>query len=257
MKRIPLAVLLSACTVLAQESSPPESADPMAHADAHFQARANSEELKQAVKSYEDVCSNDGTNYEAHWRLARCIYYYGVREPSRDVRQQLFQKGIDAAKKAIALQPRKAEGHFWLGVNYGVFGEAKGVMKSLSLVGPIKTEMNAVLRIDPNCEGGGPDRVLGRLYYRLPWIAGGSKKQSFEYLQKSLKLAPTNTLTKLYLSDTLWSLGQKAESRKQLEEILTLQPDPRWLPEYEVDRKEAQRRLNNIAKGKKPAEEED
>ena len=43
---------------------------------------------------------------------------------------------------------------------YGVYGEAKGVLKSLSLVPSIKQEMQTCLEIDPSVEGYGPDRVL-------------------------------------------------------------------------------------------------
>lgn len=260
MRLTSLALVLSSFYAFAQ--TPPEQPvavepSPMDRADALYQKRDDAESLKQSVRTYQEICAADSANYEAHWRLARCMYFVGLKETDRKVKQEIYQKGIDAARKAMSLQQGKAEGHFWLGVSYGVFGEATGIMKSLSLVGPIKLEMNTVLKIDPNCEGGGPDRVLGRLYYRLPWIAGGNKKKSLEYLQKSLKLAPANTLTKLYLADTYWSLGQKDKARTELEEILTLQPDPRWLPELASDQKEARRRLDNISKGKKPSEEED
>ncbi|MEW6367953.1 MAG: tetratricopeptide repeat protein [Acidobacteriota bacterium] len=253
-----LLILLFAGISGAQTEVPPVTApDPMAQADALYEQRANIEALKQAIKIYEDICAKEPTNYESRWRLARCMYDLGSKTLDRKAKAVIAQKGIDVAKKAVELQPKKAEGHFWLGVCYGIFGEAKGIMKSLGLVGPIKDEMNIVLKIDPNCEGGGADRVLGRMYYRLPWIAGGSKKKSLEYLLKSLQLAPANTLTKLYLCDTYWSLGQKDKAKKELEEILSVKPDPRWIPETLDDQKEARRRLDNVARGKKPSEEED
>lgn len=251
-----LLVALAAFVCFGQEPAI-APADPMAAADALYASRADGVSLAKAITAYEAICAKEPANYDAHWKLARCMYLHGEKEPNRAAKQVIFQKGIDAAKAAVAAQPGKAEGHFWLGVCYGTFGEAKGVMKSLGMVGPIKTEMAAVLRIDPNCEDGGADRVLGRLFYRLPWLAGGSKKKSLEHLLKSEQLAPTNTLTKLYLGDTYWSLGEKDKARKKLEDALAVTPDPDWIPETEADKKEARRRLDNIAKGKKPSEGED
>ncbi len=118
--------------------------------------------------------------------------------------------------------PTRAEGHFWLGVNYGSYGEAKGVLKSLSLVGPIKAEMGAVLRIDPGYENGGANRVLGRVYYKLPGFVGGSNKKSLLNLLRSKELGPKDGLTRIYLAETYLALDEVEKAREELEFVLNI-----------------------------------
>ena len=143
----------------------------------------------------------------------------------------------------MVLNPKGAEGHFWLGVLDGVYGETKGIFKSLAMVPEIKREMAAALAISPSVEGGGPDRVLGRLYYKLPGFKGGDNAKSIEHLEKSLKDAPTNALTMLYLAETYKSEGMKDKALEQVRAIVATTPDPRWVPEHPSIKAEAQRLL--------------
>ena len=100
------------------------------------------------------------------------------------------------------------------------------------MVPDIKQEMATCLELDPAVEGNGPDRVLGRLYFKLPGFKGGDNKKSIEYLERSLKGTPANALSRLYLAETCKAEGQKARAISLLREILTMTPDPRWTPEH-------------------------
>jgi tetratricopeptide (TPR) repeat protein len=123
---------------------------------------------------------------------------------------------------------------------------SKGIFKSLSLVPVIKQEMQTCLEIDPAVEGWGPDRVLGRLYYKLPWFKGGDKKKSIAYLEKSLTGAPTNALTRLYLAESYRSKGMKSEAIAQLREVVSMIPDPRWAPEHPWIKAHAEKLLKKL-----------
>ena len=164
---------------------------------------------------FQRAATEDPASYEARWEGARAAYYYGtyVRTDAPDAEKMaIFDRGINLAKEAVALSPKGVEGHFWLGVLYGVYGEAKGIFKSLSLVPEIKQEMQTCLELDPAVEGWGPDRVLGRMYHKLPFFKGGDEKKSAAHLEKSLAGAPTNALTRLYLAETYRSDGRKADA---------------------------------------------
>lgn len=214
-------------------------------ADEMYGERENLEKAKEAQKLYEEAIKLDPKNYEAHWKLAKTIYYIGQRSPEKE-KVSVFEKGVEIARKAVTLEPNKPEGHFWLGVLYGVYGEARGVMKSLFLVDDIKEEMNITLKLDPNIEGGGPYRLLGRMYYKLPGIAGGSKDKSLEYLLKAKEICPTNALTRIYLADTYLAMKKKEEAKKELKEVMEMEPDPRWIPETKELKKVAKDMLEKI-----------
>ncbi len=221
----------------------------MAAARAAYEQRADPVQAKAAVELFQRAAKADPASADARWEGARAAYFYGEyteAAASDSEKMAIFSAGITLAKEAVALAPKGVEGHFWLGVLDGVYGEAKGIFKSLALVPEIKQEMKTCLELDPAVEGYGPDRVLGRLYYKLPWFKGGSTKKSITFLEKSLAGAPTNALTKLYLAESYKSEGMKAEAVKQLQEIVAMTPDPRWAPEHPQIKAKAERLLDKL-----------
>ncbi|HVN75882.1 MAG TPA: TRAP transporter TatT component family protein [Thermoanaerobaculaceae bacterium] len=221
----------------------------LANARAAYEQRGDPERARAAVELFKEAAKADATSVEARWEGARAAYYYGTyaRADAPDSEKMaIFDGGIELAKQAVALAPKDVEAHFWLGVLYGVYGEAKGVFKSLSLVPSIKQEMKTCLEIDPSVEGWGPDRVLGRMYYKLPFFKGGDNKKSIEHLEKSLAGAPTDALTKLYLAETYKSEGMKGKAIDQLKGIVTMTPDPRWAPEHPSIRAKAEKLLAKL-----------
>jgi tetratricopeptide (TPR) repeat protein len=235
--------LSSAQTVPAGEPSSLE------RARAAYQERAVPAQAQAAARLFAEAAAADPQSYEARWEGSRACYFYGtwVRSDAPDKeRLDIFQDGIDRAKAAVALQPKGVEGHFWLGVNYGTYGEAKGIFKSLSMVPLIKQEMATCLDLDPTVEGWGPDRVLGRMYYKLPWFKGGSNKKSIDHLERSLQGAPTNALTRVYLAETYRSEGMKAKAIEQCRYVIAMTPDPRWAAEQPSIKAQAETLLKKL-----------
>ncbi len=226
-----------------------DTAKLLTQADEAYAKRGEPGQAIQAMKLYEEAAKADPQSYEARWKGAKACYFYGEYTRSKasdDEKMTIFQKGIDLAKAAVALKPDGVEGHFWLGVLYGVYGEAKGIFKSLSLVPDIKQEMNTCMKLDKSVEGYGPDRVLGRMYYKLPWFKGGSNKKSIQYLEASLKGEPNNDLTRLYLAQTCKSEGMKKQALDLVHKILDNPPDPRWAPEYPSIKARAEKLLRKL-----------
>ncbi len=109
--------------------------------------------------------------------------------PDKEARA-MFEAGIAAGRAAIASAPDKPEGHFWVAANMGALAEAGGMSQGLKYRGEIKTELETVLRLDPAFQEGSADRALGRWYYKVPGLFGGSKKKSEQHLRQSLTYNP-------------------------------------------------------------------
>ena len=60
----------------------------------------------------------DARNFEAAWKLARADYWLGGHAPEAE-RRGFFERGIDAGRKAAALQPTRPVGHFGIAANMG------------------------------------------------------------------------------------------------------------------------------------------
>ncbi len=221
----------------------------LATARAAYEARGEPAKAKEALELFKKAAAEDPASDDARWEGARAAYFYGAytRSDAPDSEKMaIFDGGITLAKQAVALSAKGVEGHFWLGVLYGVYGEAKGIFKSLSMVPLIKQEMQSCLDQDPAVEGWGPDRVLGRMYFKLPFFKGGDNKKSIAYLEKSLAGARTNALTRLYLAETYKSEGMKPLAIQQLREIVSMTPDPRWAPEHPWIKAQAEKLLRKL-----------
>lgn len=205
---------------------------------------------QEALSKYREALSKAEDKYEAYWRTSRILYFIGDHTESKKEKKTIFSQGIYYARKAVALEQEKPDGYYWLGVNYGVYGEAKGVLKSLSLVDDIKEAMNKVIDLDREYEDGGPDRVLGRVYFKLPGFAGGDKKKSLEHLLKSKEFGPNDPLTRYYLADTYLALKEVDKAREELEYVLNIEVDPRWVSGVDDCKEDAKQMLQKKAFGK-------
>jgi tetratricopeptide (TPR) repeat protein len=184
---------------------------------------------QEAIAKYRAASGKLENKYEALWRIARMQYYIGAHSESKKEKKKIFAQGIYYAERAVESGPEKPDGYYWLAVNQGKYGEVKGVLKSLSLVKPIKRSLNKIIELDRSYEDGGADRVLGRVYFKVPGIAGGSKKKARIHLEKSLEYGPDDPLTKLYYAESLMKAKEIEKAREILESILNMDDDPRWV----------------------------
>ncbi len=218
-------------------------------ADELFKLRKDTKKTKEAIDLLENHLKSNPEDYNTLWRLSRLYYFLGYHLEGKIKKKHIknyYEKAMNYGKEAVKLNPNGVEGHFWLGVGYGKYGEVRGVLKSLFLVDDIKKEMNEVIELSENYDCGGAYRVLGRLYFKLPGFAGGSKKKSLMYLKKSKEICPENPLTRIYLADTLRKLKRKEEAKKELKWVLESKFPEDEEPEREIYIKEAKKVLKKL-----------
>jgi len=244
MKKFVVFSVLLLCLVFVMFSN-----DMISKADELFGKRSDISKLRQSIKLLEGYLDDNPASYDALWRLGEYYYHLGLRVNDNKEKKDIFDKSQNYCRRATLVNDDKVEGHYWLGVAYGKYGESKGVMKSSFLVKPIKKEMEKVIEKDESYECWGVYRVLGRLYFKLPGLFGGSIEKSLEYLQKEKKMCPSNLLGRYYLADTLRKADKEDEAIKELNFILNIEKkdvDPRWRPEYNIVKEKAMNLLKEI-----------
>jgi tetratricopeptide (TPR) repeat protein len=207
--------------------------------------RSNLASARRAAEIWKANLAAGGADaFEAAWKLARDDYWLGGHAPASE-RRKWFEEGIDGGKKAIALQPGRPEGHFWMAANMGALAESYGLRQGIKYRGAIKDALEKVLMIDPGFQKGSADRALGRWYFKVPGLFGGSKTKSVEHLQKSLTYDPNSTASHYFLAETLLDMNRKDEGRAELQKVIDAPIDPDWAAE-DRDFKEKARRLLSI-----------
>ena len=182
------------------------------------------------------------SDFEAAWKLSRARYWIGTNGPAAE-RRAALDGGIDAANKAIALQPKRPEGHFWLAANMGALAESFGMSQGIKYRKPIRASLEEVLRLDPAFQSGSADRALGRWFYRVPGLFGGSNAQSEAHLRKSLTYDPQSTASWYFLAETLEDMGRKADARAALQHVIDAPFNPDWTPEDKQWKAQAKAKL--------------
>jgi tetratricopeptide (TPR) repeat protein len=194
--------------------------DPMARADQLYAARDSADSLKQLVLLMEQSTVSSSSNYEAWWRLARARYYAADREKDQAKKPKLFLSGVDAAKKAVALDDKRVEGHFWYAANEGEYADLRGALQSLGLVKTIRHEFESALAIDPAYENGAIFSALGQIDLNLPRLLGGNEKRGIERLEAGLKVGPNNAELKVTLAEVYIKKGRKDEAKQLVESVI-------------------------------------
>ncbi len=205
--------------------------------DALYAQRADILKAGQALAMYQGALKLSPDSFDALIKNVQAMYYVGDNSASSDEKKKIFKQAMDLCNKAIALRPDRVEGHYWLGVHTGSYGEARGVLKSLFLKNDIIRAMERSIAIDGTYEQGGAYCVLGRLYFKVPGLFGGSKKKSRQNLEKCLQIAPKSSVGLLFIAETYWALDERELAVKALQELLAMEPDPQWIPETEKDKK--------------------
>ena len=202
------------------------AADP----DALYAQRDDLASARKAAAIWEERLKANPKDYESAWKLARTRYWLGGHAAA-DERKALLEQGIAAGRTAAALEPNKPEGHFWIAANMGQLAEDHGVRQGIKYRGEIKDELLTVLKIDPAFQQGSADRALGRWYYKVPGLFGGSMKKSEEHLRKSLTYNPESTSSHFFLAETLIDQDRTADARAELQRVIDAPLDPDWTPE--------------------------
>ena len=203
---------------------------PESEADRLYAARDNVQNAKRAADLWAAELSSNPTSFEAAWKLARADYWLGSHAQESE-RRAFLEHGIDAGRKAVAVAPNRPEGHFWIAANMGALAESFGLRAGIKYRKPIKDELETVLRLDAAFQQGSADRALGRWYFKVPRLFGGSHKLAEEHLRASLKYNADDVASHFFLAEVLLDDGRKDEARAELRKVLDAPLDPDWTPE--------------------------
>ena len=219
----------------------------IADPEALFANRSDLASARQAAAIWEARLTRDPRDFTSAARLARASYWLGTHAPEAE-RKGLLEKGITAGRTAVALEPTRPEGHFWAAANMGALAESFGLRQGLKYRGEIRDELMRVLQLDPAFQGGSADRALGRWYYKVPGLFGGSNAKSEDHLRRSLAYDPANTASLYFLAETLIAMKRQKEAADALEKLIASPGDPGWGPEDREYKVKARRLLDTLQK---------
>ena len=220
----------------------PAGADPAAL----YANRETLADAERAASLWDQALAADPGDFDAAWKLARACYWLGGHRPAEDARKAAFTRGMAAAEAAIAARSNRPDGYFWLAANMGGLAELGGIRAGLRYRRPVRDNLEKVLAMDPAFQQGSADRALGRWYYKVPGLFGGSKTRSVQHLRASLSHHPQSIASRYFLAETYESMNRDAEAIALLKEIEALPVDPEWAPEDREFKQKARDLLSRL-----------
>lgn len=215
--------------------------------DELYRQRENVSAARQARDIWADRLAR-AKDFDTAWKLARACYWLGTHLPERE-RREALDAGVAAGRTAATISAERPEGHFWMAANMGALAESFGLMQGLRYRGQIKAALERVLAIDRGWQQGSADRALGRWYFKVPGLFGGSRRKAEEHLRQSLQYNSQSTASLVFLAEVLIAERRRAEARAMLERALTAAPDPDWAPEDRGFKRQAEHLLKDLKEG--------
>ena len=216
----------------------------VSRADELYEQRARPEAVRESVMVLSGA--RGGANlYEVQWRLARAMFFLGQQAESAPEKLQLHSSAMDAGARAVALNPERVEGHFWVGVNLALYAESARAPRGIRAVLRARSELKRAVEIAENYHGAGPLRVLARLEHRAPRLLGGNRQRSRAYFDRAMAIA-RNKVTLLYAAELALDEGEQERAAGLLEEIIASPSEPGWEFENSRDRETARSLLERI-----------
>jgi hypothetical protein len=213
------------------------------HPDELYRRREDLTNAKRAAALWSATATTD---FEAAWKLARAAYWLGAHAPESE-RRAALERGVSAGESAVRLRPDRPEGHFWLAADMGALAESFGLAQGLKYRSRIKHELEQVIAIDPLWEDDSADAALGRWYFEVPRLFGGSRAKAEEHLRRVLDRFPHSKTALSFLADVLIADGRTADARRLLERVIESPIDPEWSPEDRDFKRQAAERLRTLA----------
>lgn len=219
---------------------------------------------------------------------SEALYFVGSAIEDNDEKIAVHDEGVKVADQAVKLlgiqdvakitnaeikelnsvlpaEHRKAlaEAIYQRGANLGAWGQANGVLQSLSKWPELRRSMEVIERLGfVDIHEYGPYRVMGRGYFKIPVIMGGDLVKAERYLYTAFfrtkakdRPISRNAYNNIYYAEILYQKGDETRAFRILEDLINTnyedlvnaEPD-KVDPHGAVEFREAQRQARELLK---------
>ncbi|GKS57542.1 hypothetical protein YTPLAS18_10690 [Nitrospira sp.] len=170
-------------------------------------------------------------------------------------RLEAYEAGAKAAQKAIELDERNADAHFFHAVNLGSAERLRGMANAAFAVKEVRRCAEQAIALDPTHAQA--LQMLGGLLIELPWFLGGDETKAQSYLERAIASDGRYTHARILVAKLYRKQGRLEEARQQLERVIHAQhPHYRYTWERQY-KPEAERLLQELMRSSALASQPD
>lgn len=222
---------VAALILLAPAARAQSAADHIALGDREY-AAMNAE---AALAHYEQAVAADSQGYEALWKAAREAVGLGEFERDEARRAELFGKGEEYARRAVAVNPDDAEGHFNLARALGRVALSLGTRDRIKYAGEVREHALRALQLNPDHPGAlhvmgvwnaevrrlsGLSRMIARTFLGGGVFGEASWDNAVRYMERAVAVDPERLTHHLDLARVYADIGQTDKARAEYELVV-------------------------------------
>jgi tetratricopeptide (TPR) repeat protein len=185
--------------------------------------------LEKQIAELSAAAQKGSRDAEAQYRVALASSYLAeilLELKDKNQAQHVAEAGIDAAERAIAINPKKAEYYRVLGTLCGQVVPAS-VLSAFSYGKRAREAIDKALQLDPKSSQAYLARGVGNYY--LPEALGGGPPLAIPDFRKAAELDPSSAEAYLWLGLALRKQHHNAEARQAFAKSLQLDPARIWI----------------------------
>ena len=184
-------------------------------------------------------------NIQSYCQLSH-IHYKIAANLQENLRDHEYAKCIEFADAAIQRNAKAGAAYFIKALCMGKRGELNGVWQSLSIIRDFENNMKIAAQLDPGLDFGGPNRALGRYYFKLPRLLGGSIDDAISNLETAMTYGPDYWENLLNLGEAYFDDDRYQKAHTLLSRFLQVSQAMPQNPDMTRFRDHAREILNEI-----------
>ena len=204
--------------------------------------QGGTENYKRSIDVYLKALKENPNDYEANWKCARAYREYGGAIKRQAVKgwkkscATYGKEGMKYAEKAIEQRPNSPDGHYYYGLNVGIYSDGVSILTALAegLKSKTQSSLEKAYELDKMYNKAGPMQSLGRFWAVVPWPYKDKKKALGFYREyEKTQYFNENAEGKIYLAEVLLALKGK-ENKEETETLLqeALKSDEKYFIEW-------------------------
>jgi len=211
-------------------------------------------DIPAALDHYEKAVAESPKSYEALWKAGRTAIDLGTPAPDAAKRSALFGRAEQYGRRAIAVNPGDAEGHFVLAWALGKTALTQSARGRVKYGTDVRAQALECLRLKPDHTGclhvmgvwnaevmrlNGLVRLIAKNILGGRVFGSASWSEAVRYMEAAVAGDPQRVVHRLDMGEIYRDVGDKAKARAQFETGLRLPAteynDRRFKAEIQAD----------------------
>lgn len=211
-----------------------------------------------ALAHYEAAAQADPQSYPALWKSSRSLMDLSAQEHSQKKRDSIYGAAEKYARRAIAVAPGEAEGHFSLARALGKTALTQSPKGRVKYAKEIRMEALKCLELDPRHAGclhvmgmwnaevrrlNGFVRTVARNFLGGQIFSTATWEQAISYMERSVAEEPNRIAHRIDLAEIYADAGKPEKAKAEFEMVLKLPATDSPDSVYKAQAREALKRF--------------